>query len=67
MSYFDPAGLARIGNLELIAKQVVEGFLTNIKITTKADIYLADAILKSLPKPKVKGPIHPFAEEEMWK
>ncbi|MBM3970537.1 MAG: DUF58 domain-containing protein [Planctomycetes bacterium] len=28
MSYLDPAGLARIGNLELIAKQVVEGFLT---------------------------------------
>ena len=28
MSYFDPEGLARIGNLELIAKQVVEGFLT---------------------------------------
>ena len=24
----DPAGLARVGNLELIAKQVVEGFLT---------------------------------------
>ena len=28
MSYLDPAGLARVGNLELIAKQVVEGFLT---------------------------------------
>ena len=28
MPYFDPEGLARIGNLELIAKQVVEGFLT---------------------------------------
>lgn len=26
--YFDPEGLARIGNLELIAKQVVEGFLS---------------------------------------
>src|SRR5436305_1899715 len=26
--YFDPDGLARIGNLELVAKQVVEGFLT---------------------------------------
>ncbi len=26
--YLDPAGLARIGNLELVAKQVVEGFLT---------------------------------------
>ena len=24
----DPAGLARVGNLELIAKQVVEGFVT---------------------------------------
>jgi 2-C-methyl-D-erythritol 4-phosphate cytidylyltransferase len=47
--------------------QVVEGYLTNIKITTRADIALADAIIKSLPKPKVKGPIHPFAEEEMWK
>jgi uncharacterized protein (DUF58 family) len=26
--YFDPAGLARTGNMELVAKQVVEGFLT---------------------------------------
>jgi len=26
--YFDPAGLARVGNMELIARQVVEGFLT---------------------------------------
>ncbi|MDA0833519.1 MAG: DUF58 domain-containing protein [Planctomycetota bacterium] len=26
--FFDPAGLARVGNLELVAKQVVEGFLT---------------------------------------
>jgi len=26
--YFDPEGLARIGNLELVARQVVEGFLT---------------------------------------
>lgn len=26
--YFDPDGLARVGNLELVARQVVEGFLT---------------------------------------
>lgn len=26
--YLDPAGLARVGHLELVAKQVVEGFLT---------------------------------------
>ncbi len=45
---------------------VVEGATTNIKITTKNDLALAEAILKSRPKPKGKGPIHPFAEEEMW-
>ena len=26
--YFDPEGLARVGHMELVAKQVVEGFLT---------------------------------------
>lgn len=46
--------------------QVVEGAAGNIKITTKGDLFLAEAILKSMPKPKAKGPIHPFAEEEMW-
>lgn len=45
---------------------VVEGATTNIKITTKGDLMLAEAILKSRPKPKGTGPIHPFAEEEMW-
>jgi 2-C-methyl-D-erythritol 4-phosphate cytidylyltransferase len=48
------------------AVQVVEGFSTNVKITTKSDLFLADAVLKSRPKPKASGPIHPFAEEEMW-
>ena len=45
---------------------VVEGAATNIKITTKGDLFLAEAVLKSLPKPKPSGPIHPFAEDEMW-
>jgi len=45
---------------------VVEGAASNLKITTKADLALAEAILKSRPKPKGTGPIHPFAEEEMW-
>jgi 2-C-methyl-D-erythritol 4-phosphate cytidylyltransferase len=49
------------------AVHVVEGATTNIKITTKQDLILADAILKSLPKPKPSGPVHPFGgEEEMW-
>jgi 2-C-methyl-D-erythritol 4-phosphate cytidylyltransferase len=45
---------------------VVEGSPQNIKITTRGDLILADAILKAQPKPKPAGPIHPFAEEEMW-
>src|SRR5205085_2800719 len=45
---------------------VVEGSASNLKITSKADLTLAEAILKSQPKPKPSGPIHPFAEEEMW-
>jgi 2-C-methyl-D-erythritol 4-phosphate cytidylyltransferase len=46
---------------------VVEGASTNIKITTKSDLFLAEAVLKSLPKPKPKVAAHPFADEDqMW-
>ena len=45
---------------------IVEGAATNIKITARADLILAEAILKAMPKPKPNRPIHPFAEEEMW-
>lgn len=45
---------------------VVEGSPQNLKITTKADLLLAEAILKAQPKPKPNRPAHPFAEEEMW-
>ncbi|HLN30375.1 MAG TPA: 2-C-methyl-D-erythritol 4-phosphate cytidylyltransferase [Gemmataceae bacterium] len=48
------------------AVHVVEGSASNVKITTKSDLFLAEAVLKSRPKPKPSGPIHPFAEEEMW-
>ena len=48
------------------AVHVVDGASTNIKITSRGDLFLAEAILKSLPKPKPSGPVHPFGEEEMW-
>jgi 2-C-methyl-D-erythritol 4-phosphate cytidylyltransferase len=48
------------------AVHVVEGAATNVKITTKSDLALAEAVLKALPKPKPNRPAHPFAEEEMW-
>jgi 2-C-methyl-D-erythritol 4-phosphate cytidylyltransferase len=46
--------------------RLVAGSTTNIKITTKDDLFLAEAILKSRPKPKGTGPIHPFADEAQW-
>ncbi len=39
----------------------------NLKITTKEDLRLAAAILKALPKPKLLGPSHPFADDNLWK
>jgi 2-C-methyl-D-erythritol 4-phosphate cytidylyltransferase len=45
---------------------LVEGASTNIKITTKSDLFLGEAILKSLPKPKPAAAFHPFDEGDMW-
>ena len=49
------------------AVHLVEGSPNNIKITTPSDLLLAKAILHARPAPKPTGPVHPFAEEEMWK
>lgn len=49
------------------AVHLVEGSPNNLKITTQSDLLLAKAILHARPAPKVSGPAHPFAEEEMWK
>ena len=43
---------------------IVESDASNIKITRPSDIAIAEAILKSRPKPKPEGPINPFAEAE---
>ncbi len=43
---------------------VVMGDPRNIKITTQADLALASAVIGTLPKPKPKGPQHPFAEAQ---
>ena len=48
------------------AVHIVEGAGTNLKITTRTDLMLAEAILKAQPKPKPGGFANPFAEEEMW-
>jgi 2-C-methyl-D-erythritol 4-phosphate cytidylyltransferase len=46
---------------------VVAGSPMNLKITTRDDLRLASAVLKALPKPKILGPAHPFADDDMWR
>jgi len=46
---------------------VVPGSPINLKITTKEDLHLAGKALKALPKPKLTGPRHPFADDDMWR
>jgi 2-C-methyl-D-erythritol 4-phosphate cytidylyltransferase len=45
---------------------LVTGSTGNIKITTREDLALAAAVLKSRPPPKVARPIHPFEDEAKW-
>ena len=46
---------------------VVAGSPINLKIATREDLRLAEHALKALPKPKLIGPAHPFADDDMWR
>jgi len=52
--------------LEAMGKEVtiVETDSSNIKITTKNDVEIAEAIIRSRPKPKPQGPIGPYVEAQ---
>ena len=39
----------------------------NLKITTRDDLKLAEQVLKVLPKPKLEGFQHPFADDNLWR
>lgn len=63
---------AATDDAELVQRQghrvsVVMGSSINVKITTKEDLRLAGQALKALPKPKVIGPAHPFADDDLWR
>ena len=49
------------------AISIVRGSPINLKITTKEDLRLAEHALKALPKPKLLGPAHPFADDDLWR
>jgi 2-C-methyl-D-erythritol 4-phosphate cytidylyltransferase len=46
---------------------VVPGSPINLKITSREDLRLAEQALKALPKPKLSGPAHPFANDDVWR
>ncbi len=46
---------------------IVPGSPVNIKITTRDDLRLAEKALDALPKPKFKGPAHPFEGDDIWR
>ena len=43
---------------------IVETDSSNIKITTRADVAIAEALIKSRPKPKPDGPVGPYNEAQ---
>jgi 2-C-methyl-D-erythritol 4-phosphate cytidylyltransferase len=47
--------------------RVLPGSTINLKIATREDLRLAEHALKALPKPKLTGPGHPFADDDMWR
>jgi 2-C-methyl-D-erythritol 4-phosphate cytidylyltransferase len=47
--------------------QLIEGSPMNIKITSKQDLALASAILKNLSQSRMDAPLHPFADDRLWR
>jgi 2-C-methyl-D-erythritol 4-phosphate cytidylyltransferase len=49
------------------AVTVVPCSALNLKITSRDDLKLAEQVLKVLPKPKLEGFQHPFADDNLWR
>ncbi len=46
---------------------IVAGSPINLKITTREDLRLAEQALRAMPRKKIAGPAHPFADDDMWR
>lgn len=71
-AYAQRCGFVATDDAQLVERighpvSVVQGSSLNLKITTQEDLRLAEQALKALPKPKLQGPGHPFADDEMWR
>jgi 2-C-methyl-D-erythritol 4-phosphate cytidylyltransferase len=63
-SVTDESQLAELNGMNV---QMVEGSVLNIKITTRPDLALAKACLESMPTPRFDAPIHPFADDNLFR
>lgn len=71
-AYAKRAGFQATDDAQLVERlghrvAVVPGSPMNLKIATKEDLRLAEQAMKALPKPKLQGPAHPFADDDMWR
>ena len=71
-AYARREGLSATDDAQLVERlghpvTVVPGSPMNMKITTRDDLRLAEQALKALPKPKLAGPLHPFADDDKWR
>lgn len=64
---FQPTDEAELLERHGIPISLVEGSSLNIKITTKADLKLAKAILRSATSKKFDAPPHPFSDGDIWR
>ena len=71
-AYAQRGGVAATDDAQLVERlgqkvTIVPGSSINLKITTREDLRLAEQALRAIPKPKLLGPSHPFADDDMWR
>lgn len=64
---FQPTDEAQLVERLGVPVALVPGSPMNLKVTTKDDLRMASQILKVLPKPKLPGSDHPFADDHLWR
>lgn len=62
-----PTDEAQLAEMQGHQVAIVPGSMLNIKITTRQDLALARACLEAMPKPKFDAPIHPFADDNLFR
>ncbi len=62
-----PTDEAQLAELQGHTVTMVPGSVLNIKITTRQDLAFARACLEAMPKPKFDAPIHPFADDNLFR